>query len=132
MDIQKAGAIVTRVSNTKEKEMLLVHRERKNDWSFPKGHVEENETSEAAAIREVKEETGEFIELLKELPSLKYPGPEGQPIECKMYLAKVIEDAEPIAIEAKGTAKWTAMNTVEETLTYPNLKEYFRLIRSEL
>ncbi len=36
-------------------------------WSLPKGHVEEGETPEMAAIREVREETGLDSEIVREL-----------------------------------------------------------------
>ncbi|MBN2876394.1 MAG: NUDIX domain-containing protein [Bacilli bacterium] len=39
------------------KEVLLVQM-RQGHWSFPKGHVEENESEEQTALREVLEETG--------------------------------------------------------------------------
>ena len=39
-------------------EIVIVHRPVHQDWSFPKGKLEEGETFELAALREVKEETG--------------------------------------------------------------------------
>ena len=44
---------------------LLIKNKRSAHWSFPKGHVEEGESDEEAAIREVKEETGIDIELVE-------------------------------------------------------------------
>ena len=38
-------------------EILLVHRERYDDWSLPKGKLKEGERWDAAAVREVEEET---------------------------------------------------------------------------
>ena len=52
--------------------MLLVHRPRYRDWTFPKGKVEAGETDEQAAVREVEEETGLHCELGQELPSTSY------------------------------------------------------------
>ena len=52
--------------------MLLVHRPRYRDWTFPKGKVEKGETDEQAAVREVEEETGLQCELGRELPSTSY------------------------------------------------------------
>jgi 8-oxo-dGTP diphosphatase len=39
-------------------EFLLVHRPRYDDWSLPKGHLDNGESYEAAAAREVEEESG--------------------------------------------------------------------------
>jgi 8-oxo-dGTP pyrophosphatase MutT (NUDIX family) len=39
-----------------DNKILMVHH-NKGHWGFPKGHVEEGETEEETAIREVKEET---------------------------------------------------------------------------
>lgn len=49
------AALVVRSPN----QILLVHKPRKNDdWQLPQGGVEEGETIEQAALRELKEETG--------------------------------------------------------------------------
>jgi 8-oxo-dGTP diphosphatase len=56
--IKAAGAVVWREEVPFELEVLLVHRPQYDDWSFPKGKVEDGESSIAAAFREVKEETG--------------------------------------------------------------------------
>jgi len=53
-------------------EVLLVHRPRYGDWSFPKGKLEPGETDEQAALREVEEETSLRCELGAELPSTSY------------------------------------------------------------
>ncbi|MDO8570952.1 MAG: NUDIX domain-containing protein [Candidatus Daviesbacteria bacterium] len=41
-------------------------------WGFPKGHLEEGESSETAALREVKEETGVKAEIIKKVGSSEY------------------------------------------------------------
>lgn len=55
MKTAKAGAIVSRNDGS---EILLVYRAKHDDWSFPKGHIEEGENPEQAMRREVVEETG--------------------------------------------------------------------------
>jgi len=49
--------------------VLLVHRPRYHDWTFPKGKVKDGESDEEAAVREVWEETGLTCTLGRELPS---------------------------------------------------------------
>ena len=53
---KSCGAIVNRKfhGNT---EILLIRHIKSGYWSFPKGHVEGDETEEQAALREILEET---------------------------------------------------------------------------
>lgn len=45
---------------------------KKSYWGFPKGHLEAGEGSEAAAVREIKEETGLEVKVLKKLGTSQY------------------------------------------------------------
>ena len=55
--VRAAGCVVWRYGSD-EPEVLVVHRPRWNDWTFPKGKLEPGEKPIAAAAREVEEETG--------------------------------------------------------------------------
>lgn len=70
-EVRAAGGIPYR-RNGNELEVLLVHRPRYADWTFPKGKLENGETDEEAARREVAEETGLDVELGPELASTAY------------------------------------------------------------
>ena len=66
-----AGGIV--IDNaTGAPRVLLVHRPRYDDWSFPKGKLDAGETVEQAALREVREETGLECRIIRELATLRY------------------------------------------------------------
>lgn len=54
------GLVIDRESGPVPQAALIGRLDRRGRllWSLPKGHVEEGETAEAAAIREVMEETG--------------------------------------------------------------------------
>lgn len=68
-EIVSAGAVVTRRGD----EVLLVHRPKYDDWSFPKGKLDPGEHVTAAAVREVEEETGLHVRLGPPLTSQRYP-----------------------------------------------------------
>ena len=67
-DVRAAGAVVLRKGR-----VLLVHRPAYDDWSFPKGKLDRGETTVAAAIREVQEETGLRVRLGVPLSRQSYP-----------------------------------------------------------
>jgi 8-oxo-dGTP diphosphatase len=52
-DVLAAGGLVLR-----DGDVAVVHRPRYDDWSLPKGKLDEGEDFEEAALREVWEETG--------------------------------------------------------------------------
>ena len=69
--IEAAGGLVWR--NTPDgKQILLVHRQRYDDWTLPKGKLEDGEAWEQAAFREIEEETGYKAELGKFAGSTTY------------------------------------------------------------
>src|SRR2546426_70620 len=55
--IRAGGGLVWRDS-PQGRELAVVHRERYNDWTLPKGKLQEGESWLEAALREVKEEVG--------------------------------------------------------------------------
>jgi 8-oxo-dGTP diphosphatase len=55
--IQAAGGIILRNAGAQQ-EVLLAHRKRYGDWTMPKGKLNSGESHDAAALREVREETG--------------------------------------------------------------------------
>jgi 8-oxo-(d)GTP phosphatase len=66
-----AGAVVWRPAHDGV-QVLLVHRPRYDDWSFPKGKLDAGEHLLAAAVREVAEETGVTSRLGLPLPRQQY------------------------------------------------------------
>ncbi len=66
-----AGGLVLR-RNGSSYDALLIGRGHPRVWSLPKGHVEVRESHEQAAVREVREETGCWAEILAKLSDISY------------------------------------------------------------
>lgn len=64
---RSAGGLVVRDSL-----ILLISTQEGKRWQLPKGHIEEGETPEEAAVREVREETGVTGRILAPLPPVEY------------------------------------------------------------
>jgi 8-oxo-dGTP pyrophosphatase MutT (NUDIX family) len=54
--VRAAGAIVVHLRGGR-RELLLVHRPKYDDWSFPKGKAEDDESDEDCALRKLLEES---------------------------------------------------------------------------
>jgi 8-oxo-dGTP pyrophosphatase MutT (NUDIX family) len=73
-EILAAGGVLWRkAAETDALEVALIHRNRYDDWSLPKGKIEPGETAPVAAVREIEEETGYAAALGRWLTSLSYP-----------------------------------------------------------
>jgi 8-oxo-(d)GTP phosphatase len=70
--IRAAGGVVWRRGPEGQAEVCLVHRERYDDWTLPKGKLRQGEHPLAAAVREVEEETGVRAVPQLRLPSTRY------------------------------------------------------------
>jgi 8-oxo-dGTP pyrophosphatase MutT (NUDIX family) len=87
--IRAAGGVVVRERDGGI-EVLLVHRPRYGDWTFPKGKAEADESDEDCALREVEEETGLRCELDRELPSTSYVDGHGRPKRVRYWVMRAV------------------------------------------
>jgi 8-oxo-dGTP diphosphatase len=76
--VQAAGGLLVRRYDGRL-QIALVHRPIHQDWSYPKGKLEEGETFEEAAQREVFEETGLVCRLLRFIGHTEYIDRKGRP-----------------------------------------------------
>ena len=96
--VRSAGALVWRFTDRsrvavpgepidpEDIEVLMVHRPRYHDWSWPKGKTENGESLVAAAVREVEEETGQVVTLGAPLTTQRYRLGGGQTKEVHYWV----------------------------------------------
>ncbi|MGL3806786.1 NUDIX hydrolase [Paeniglutamicibacter sp. R2-26] len=112
-----AGAIVWRL-NRGELEVLMIHRDRYNDWSWPKGKLDEGETMPECAAREVFEEVGLDIELGIPLPAMTYEV--GSGTKVVYYWAAKAPSTKPVPDGRETDAvRWCTPKTAGKWLTNP-------------
>lgn len=71
-------------------QVLLVHRPRYRDWSWPKGKAEANEPLPVTAVREVEEETGKVVALGAPLTTQRYRLGSGHLKEVYYWVGQIL------------------------------------------
>lgn len=106
-DVLAAGAVCWR-EGASGLEVLLVHRPRYDDWSWPKGKVDKGETLPECAVREVLEETGYQIHLGLPMPSARYTVGRSLTKHVSYWAAEVTSEKRPRPDDPKeiDRAEW--------------------------
>jgi 8-oxo-dGTP pyrophosphatase MutT (NUDIX family) len=111
-------------------EFLLI-RDPYENWGLPKGHIEGGETPEAAALREVEEETGlTTLSTVVQLPTIDwYFRDRGKLVHkfCHFFLLESAGgDATPQLDEGITACIWRPPGIAIETVSYANAREVMR------
>jgi 8-oxo-dGTP diphosphatase len=110
--VRAAGGLVVQAG-----EVLLVHRPKYDDWTFPKGKAEDHETDEACALREVFEETGLTCALRHEAGTTRYVDSRGRPKVVRWWvmepLGGVFEPSDEV-----DEIRWLEPAAAASLLTY--------------
>jgi 8-oxo-dGTP pyrophosphatase MutT (NUDIX family) len=108
--VRAAGGIIVRDGS-----VLLVHRPKYDDWSFPKGKLEADESWEEGAVREVEEETGLHCAVGELVGSTSYLVPQG-PKEVRYY--RMTCDGEACAQNEVDDVRWVPLTEARDVLTH--------------
>ena len=114
-------------------EVLLVHRPKYDDWTFPKGKNEPGESDEDCARREVEEETGLRCTLGPHLVDVSYRDRFGRPKVARYWAMQPGGGAFTPGHEV-DEIRWLPTAGAESALTYsrdlPVLQALQRLLET--
>jgi 8-oxo-dGTP diphosphatase len=97
--------------------LLLVHRPRYDDWTFPKGKLDPGETLEQCALREVAEETGFVCSLGPEIAVTRYVDHRGRD-KLVRYWAMTVVDGAFVPNDEVEEIRWVTADEAAELLSY--------------
>jgi 8-oxo-dGTP pyrophosphatase MutT (NUDIX family) len=128
-DETSAGGVVFRLDDGQP--LFLLIRDSYQNWGFPKGHLEEGELAEAAAIREVSEETGlSDLSLRGAIETIDwYFRFRGQLIHkvCHFFLMQTSESSTlPQRAEGITACRWTRYEDAHDLVSYANARSVLR------
>ena len=115
------------------KNQILLILQNAGHWGLPKGHVEEGETEEQTAIREVKEETNVDVIVDTNLRyRMVYNPKEDVEKEVIYFIAKnKSNDCKP-QLEGVQEMKWLDIDNAINTITYENSKDLLKKVKKDL
>ena len=128
-----AGGVLTDIDGTR---VLALIRPAIDEVRLPKGHVEPDETSKQAALREVTEESGyDDIEIIKDLGQQLVAFPLGNKIVQRTehyYLMRACsyhQIERPDQDKAQFFTVWVSWDEAVENLTFVAEQEWIRRAR---
>ena len=121
--VDQAGAIVFRIRDGRPQVLLVSSRRSPGQWIFPKGLIEEGETSKATAIRETQEEAGVGGRAVARLrPRIKFELGDAR-VRVQYYLLLATSDA----ASSEGRAKrWLEPRAALDVVAHDGLKAVLR------
>jgi 8-oxo-dGTP pyrophosphatase MutT (NUDIX family) len=130
-----AGGVVFRKDGART--LVLLIRDRHNNWGFPKGHIERGEKPAEAALREVREETGlSRLDVVAPVDVIEWTFRfRGRRIHktCHFF-ALSTEDVrtKPQRGEGITACRWVTLDHGQRMLTHENAREVLQAARETI
>jgi 8-oxo-dGTP pyrophosphatase MutT (NUDIX family) len=124
--VQAAGGLIVR-RQSGQLQVAVVHRPAQEDWSFPKGKLEESETFEDAALREVLEETGLSCRLLRFIGHTEYTDRKGRP-KVVAYWVMAADSGSFAVNEEVDEIRWLTLPDAVALLSYERDRELLAVV----
>ena len=135
-----AGGIVIREGTngpdgTKGTKVLVTQHSKHHGWDFPKGHIEQGESSEQAAIREVKEETGVKAKIIEKIGQTEYfYFDSGERVfkTVVFFIMKFLEQGVATTGFEVESIVWLPVDEVGNKLTFKDTKELWKKAKPKI
>ena len=126
-----SGGIIFRHAKDGEVEILLI-QDGKDRWTIPKGHIEEGETAEETAVREIGEEAGlHKVEILGWLGKIHFRYRRLDRLvlmTTQIYLVRALGDTNDVQKEEwMNDIKWFKFNDALEAIEYEDIEKLMLL-----
>lgn len=119
--ILAAGGLVWR--DAARREILVIHRHRYDDWTLPKGKLDDGETFVAGALREVREETG-YAATLDSWAGETFYEVDGRPKSVLFWnLIAAGESSGELDPDEVASVAWLPVDAALERLSYDDEAE---------
>lgn len=121
-----AGGVVYRLENGEP--LFLLIRDSYRNWGFPKGHLESDEAPDAAAVREVREETGlTDVVLDGEIDTIdwffRFRGKLVHKV-CHFFLMRTdVTSTMPQRAEGITACRWARFEEASQLVSYANARD---------
>jgi 8-oxo-dGTP diphosphatase len=127
------GAVLTVRNGTAH--VALIATRGRTRWGLPKGAVGEGETSEQAAIREVREETGLDAEIMKLLDTIEYYFRAGDTLIHKrvdFYLMRYVAGELTPQLSEVDDVEWVELSEAISRASFESEKKLLESARKDV
>ena len=113
-----AGGVVIKGRGAALRVLLVTARRQPSQWVFPKGHIEDGETAEQAAIREVEEEAGVVAEIGGPIGTLEYRNARGT-VRAQLFVMTFVSEGPTREERRRG---WFTAAEARRALSYEDAR----------
>ena len=130
---KSCGAVVYRYSGREGIKILLVKNHNGKCWTFPKGHIEKNESEKQTALREIKEETGLSVIIEPNFRQTSVYRPFGKiKKQVVFFLARANESAVSVQQNEIDYYLWVSIDEAMKLCSHENDTKILREVRKRL
>jgi 8-oxo-dGTP pyrophosphatase MutT (NUDIX family) len=119
----RAGGVVYRRRRARAEYLIVEAKETRDDWVFPKGHVESEEDMAETAVREVVEETGTWARVACPLDIISFEIKD-EFVRVQFYLMQALGHRKP---DETRRIQWLPVERAVDVLSHEESRRLLRM-----